>query len=101
MARGRWACGCDPAWRQATGAASTPSSGRRTLEDILLPGGALQADDAFGFELPHDRDDLLLRRLHFLDLDGAERVHILPQHLRTALAHGLQHVILHLLAGTF
>ena len=54
---------------------------------------------AFGFELPHHRDDLLLRAFHFLDLDGAEGVHVLAQHFRAALAHRLQHMILHLFAG--
>ena len=38
---------------------------------------------------------------HFLDLDGAQGVHILAKHFGSALAHGLQHVVLHLLAGAF
>ena len=34
-----------------------------TLDNILFPDRALHGDDALGFELPDDRDDLLLRRL--------------------------------------
>src|SRR3984957_5751020 len=82
------------------GADSTPSSGRITLEDILLPGGALQTDDAFGLELPDDGDNLLLGALYFLDLNGTQRVHILAEHFGAALTHRLQHVVFHLLAGS-
>src|ERR1700722_847604 len=67
---------------------------RMSLDDILLPYRALQADRAFGFQLPEHGDNLLLRRLHFLDLDGPERFQILPQHLGAALGHQLQDVIL-------
>src|SRR5580693_5925044 len=79
-----------PDARQAMGVISTSSSGRMTLEDILLPGGALQADDAFSFQLPHHGDDLLLGALHLLDLDGAQGIHIFAQHFGSSLAHGLQ-----------
>ncbi len=63
------------------------------LDDILLSHRALQADGAFRFQLPDHRDDLLLRRLHFLDLDRPQGFHVFLQHLRAALRHALQKMI--------
>src|SRR5580698_2607983 len=60
---------------------------RRSLDDILFSRRTLQTDGAFRFELAHHCDDLLLRRVHFFDLDGPQGFHVLPQHLAAALAH--------------
>src|SRR5579884_4219504 len=82
--------------RQVTGRATPALSAGISLHDILLSGRALQAHNTLGLELPHDGDDLLLGRFHFLDLHWTERVHVLPQHFRAALRHRAEDVILEL-----
>ena len=56
---------------------------------------------AFGFQLAHQGDDLLLGRLHLLDLHRAQRVHVLAQHFGAALRHAAQDVVPQLFAGAF
>src|ERR1017187_5700782 len=71
------------------------------LDDVLLADGALKAEHAFAFELPHDGDDALLGSFDFLDLYRTQRLHVLAQHIRAALRHATQDVVAQLFAGAF
>ena len=70
-----------------------------TLDNILVAASALQADDTFGFELPNNRDDLVLRALYIPDPHGAEGVDIIFEHLYGAGRHGAEEVIFEAIAG--
>src|SRR5437899_1663002 len=78
-------------------ARASPSG--RSLDDILLPDRALEADHAFVLQLADDRDDLLLGGLDLLDLDGAQGLHVLAQHLPAALRKTAEDLVAQLLAG--
>ena len=58
-----------------------------TLDNILFAHRTLHSDDAFGFQLPHNRDDLLLGRFDFLDPDRPHRFHFFLHHLGAAGRH--------------
>src|SRR6185312_10711774 len=81
----------------------TPAAEPRasTLDNILFPYRALHGDHTFRFELTHDRDDLLLRRLHFFDADRTQRFHLFLQHVGPARGHGSEEMVTKLLAGAF
>src|SRR5437879_5973702 len=87
-----------PACRHWNGCASARLSSLSSLHDILLADGSLEAQGSLALQLPHDGDDLLLRRFHFLDFYGAHYFHVLLQHLGAALRHGFQEVVPELLA---
>ena len=89
--RNRVAAGCraprSPAWPEACAMPpGTSRSSPESLDDILLAAAALQADHAFGFQLPDHSDDLLLRCFHFVDLDWARAPPYLPSASRRRAA---------------
>jgi hypothetical protein len=75
-------------------------NGRR-LHNILLSRTAVQGENTFGFKLPDNSDDLLLRRLDLLDLYGAEGVHVLAHEFGATLRHTVHEVLFQFLAGAF
>ena len=60
------------------------------LDNILFAYRSLQVDHAFAFELPDQRDNLLLGRLDVADLDRPQAFHVLLQHFGAALGHAFQ-----------
>src|SRR5690348_226423 len=84
--------------RHSRGAASRAALPVMILDDILFSDRALEADGSVTFQLTDDGYNLLLRSLHFLDLDGAEGVHVLLQHFSAPLGHGRHEVIPKLVA---